>query len=295
MQFKDYYEILGVKAEASEAELKSAFRKLARKYHPDVSKETGAEEKFKAVNEAYEALKDPPKRKAYDQLRARGYRPGDEFQPPPDFADGFGFDPRGGQGGEGFSDFFESLFGGRGAGARGGRANPRRGQDLRAQAAIDLETAYAGGKQRLDVGGRVLEVKIPAGILGGQTIRLAGQGQPGSNGASAGDLLLEIAIRPHAQFRLDGRNVSVTVPIAPWEAALGATVSVPTLAGTVELKVPAGSDSGRRMRLKGRGLPGTDAGDQYVLLEVHAPPAATDEQRALYEQMAELFDFDPRR
>src|SRR5690349_223714 len=181
MQFKDYYEILGVKAEASEAELKSAYRKLARKYHPDVSKEAGAEDKFKAVNEAYEALKDPDKRKAYDQLRARGYRPGDEFQPPPNFGDGFDFDFSSGNGSAGpggFSDFFESLFGRSGGGRAGARPGPRRGQDVRAIVEVDLETAFAGGKQRLHVGERVLDVKIPAGILTGQTIRLAGQGNP---------------------------------------------------------------------------------------------------------------------
>jgi curved DNA-binding protein len=297
MQFKDYYDTLGVKPDASDAELKSAFRKLARKYHPDVSKEAGAEEKFKAVNEAYEALKDPPKRKAYDQLRARGYRPGEEFQPPPNFGEGFDFD-FGGGGGAGadnphFSDFFESLFGRNGA--RGGaRPGARRGQDLRASVEIDLETAFAGGKQRLSIGERVLEVKIPAGILPGQTIRLTGQGQPGFTGAPAGDLLLEIGIRTHPRFRLDGRNVHVVLPLAPWEAALGATVAVPTLAGEVEMRIPAGSDSGRKLRLKGRGLPGADAGDQFVELQVHAPPAATDAQKALYEQMAAEFDYDPR-
>jgi curved DNA-binding protein len=160
---------------------------------------------------------------------------------------------------------------------------------VRAIVEIDLETAFAGGKQRLHVGERVLDVKIPAGILTGQTIRLAGQGNAGFGGGTAGDLLLEIAVLPHARFRLDGRNVQVTVALAPWEAALGATVSVPTLAGDVELRMPAGSDSGRRLRLKGRGLPGKEPGDQYVELEVHAPPALTDAQRELYEQMAKEF------
>ena len=292
MQFKDYYDVLGVAPEASEAELKTAYRKLARKYHPDVSKEAGAEDKFKAVNEAWEALKDPQRRRAYDQLRARGYRPGEEFQPPPNFGEGFDFHFNGDEGPGGFSDFFESLFARQGG--RCGRAGPRRGQDLQATVEIDLETAYAGGKQRLNLGERVLEVKIPAGILPGQTIRLAGQGRSGSQGGPAGDLLLEIALRPHAHFSLDGRDVHSVLPIAPWEAALGATVAVPTLAGAVELRIPAGSDSGRRLRLKGRGMPGKSAGDQYVELQVRVPPATTDAQRELYRRMAEAFNFDPR-
>ena len=292
MQFKDYYDVLGVAPEASEAELKTAYRKLARKYHQDVSKEAGAEDKFKAVNEAWEALKDPQRRRAYDQLRARGYRPGEEFQPPPNFGEGFDFHFNGDEGPGGFSDFFESLFARQGG--RGGRAGPRRGQDLQATVEIDLETAYAGGKQRLNLGERVLEVKIPAGILPGQTIRLAGQGRSGSQGGPAGDLLLEIALRPHAHFSLDGRDVHSVLPIAPWEAALGATVAVPTLAGAVELRIPAGSDSGRRLRLKGRGMPGKSAGDQYVELQVRVPPATTDAQRELYRRMAEAFNFDPR-
>lgn len=282
MQFKDYYDTLGVKPEASDAELKSAFRKLARKYHPDVSKEAGAEDKFKAVNEAYEALKDPEKRREYDALRARGYKPGDEFQPAPDFG---GFGGAGG-GNEGFSDFFESLFGRSGARANTG---PRRGQDLRAHAAIDLETAFTGGTQRLELNGEKLDVNIPAGILPGQTIRLRGKGHPGRNGASAGDVLLEIQLRPHPRFQLDGRDVTVRLPIAPWDAALGATVKVPTLAGDVDLKIPAGSDSGRRMRLKGRGMPGGEGGDQYIVLDVRAPAAHTDEQREAYERLRSAF------
>jgi len=296
MQFKDYYDALGVKADASDAQIKSAYRKLARKYHPDVSKESGAEEKFKAVNEAYEALKDPAKRRAYDQLRASGYRPGDEFHPPPHFGDGAEFDFSDLHGEGGFSDFFESLFGARG-GPRTARG-PRRGRDMQARIEIPLSTAYSGGRERISLrdGGaeRTLEVKIPAGILPGQQIRLAGQGSPGAHGAPGGDLLLEIAIRDDSRFRLQGRDVHVDLPIAPWEAALGATVTVPTLGGDVELKVPAGSDSGKRMRLRGRGMPGAVPGDQFITLQIHAPPAQTEAQRELYEQMARTFEWNPR-
>ena len=255
MQFKDYYEILGVKADASDAEIKSAYRKLARKYHPDVSKEAEAEEKFKAVNEAHEALKDADKRREYDQLKARGYRSGDDFQPPPGWQGGHpGGAPDFGEGAD-FSDFFESVFG---RGRAGGRAGPRRGRDLQAQLAIDLRTAFTGGRERITLrdgptGERSLDVKIPAGILAGQQIRLAGQGHPGSGGAQAGDLLLEVAYRPDSRYQLEGRNLITHVAITPWQAALGATVTVPTMSGDVELKIPAGSDSGRKLRLRGRG------------------------------------------
>lgn len=296
MQFKDYYAALGVKPDVSDADLKSAYRRLARKYHPDVSKEGDAEEKIKAVNEAYEALKDPARRKAYDQLRAGGYRAGDEFQgPPPNWQRERDFGEAGGN--EDFSDFFESLFG-RMGGARGARG-PHRGRDLHAQIGIDLETAYRGGSERVSLrdsaGDRTLDIKIPAGVQPGQTIRLAGQGYPGANGGPAGDLLLEIRLRDDGRFALDGRNVLLTLPVAPWEAALGATVPVPTLGGDVELRIPAGSDTGRKLRLRGRGWPGSTPGDQIVTIEVHAPKAETDEQKKVYESMADEFAaFDPR-
>jgi len=299
MQFKDYYDILGVKPDASDAEVKSAYRKLARKFHPDVSKESGAEDKFKAANEAYEALKDPAKRRAYDQLRAQGYRPGQEFHPPPHYGDGADFDFSHMDGGDsGFSDFFESLFG-RGARPGGGRAGPRRGRDVQARIRIPLETAYSGGRERITLrdgegGERTLEVKIPAGILAGQQIRLGGQGSAGGGGASAGDLLLEVAIEDHPRFRLDGRDILLTLPITPWDAALGATLTVPTLGGEVDLKIPAGSNSGTRMRLRGRGMPGKTPGDQFITLEVHVPAARTEAQRKLYEQLAREFEANPR-
>jgi curved DNA-binding protein len=293
MQFKDYYEVLGVPPGADADVIKSSYRRLARKFHPDVSKEKDAEERFKAVNEAYEVLKDAKKRAAYDQLRARGYRPGEEFRPPPNFNQDFDFDfgGAGGPGGDpgGFSDFFETLFGR----VRGGAApgpGTRRARDSRARLEIDLERAYAGGAERVSVNGKTLDVRIPAGVQPGQNIRLAGQGTGG------GDLLLEIAYRAHPRFRVEGRDISVVVPIAPWEAALGGAVAVPTLGGEVELKVPAGTASGKRVRLKGRGLPGTTPGDQYVEFAIQTPAAGDERATAFYEDMAKRFKgFDPRR
>ncbi len=297
MRFKDYYDILGVEPGAGEAEIKTAYRRLARKYHPDVSKESDAEEKFKAVNEAYEALRDPEKRKAYDQLRARGYRPGDEVQPPPG---GFGGGPGGfdfedvfaGGGNGGFSDFFQELFGRRRGGPGGPGAHGRGDGATRARFAVPLDAVYAGHPVRVSVAGKSLEVRVPKGIRPGQAIRLAGQGPGG------GDLLLEVEYAADPRFEVDGRNVIHVLPVAPWEAALGATLSVPTLGGPVELKIPADSEGGRKLRLRGRGLPGTGgapAGDQIVELEVLAPKANTEQEREAYRRLREAFGDDWRR
>jgi len=283
MEFKDYYETLGVEAGAGEAELKTAYRRLARKYHPDVSKEKGAEEKFKSINEAYEVLRDKEKRKQYDQLRASGYRSGQEYQPPPGFGNGGGFQQGfGNAGGGDFSDFFESLFGGR------ARASQQPLGDTRAKVAIPLEIAFSGGQQRFNVDGRTLEVKIPAGIKPGQVIRLAGQGR--SSGSRKSDLLLEIDYRPHADFEVDDLNILYTLSLAPWEAALGTVATIPTLGGAVELKIPADSEAGRKLRLRGRGLPGKpNPGDQIVEIEIRAPKAETETQKDFYRKMAEVF------
>ncbi len=299
MEFKDYYGVLGVEPSAGDAEIKTAYRRLARKFHPDVSKEAGAEDKFKAVNEAYEALRDPEKRKAYDQVRAGGYRPGDQVRPPPggfhrrpggqpDFDEIFA----GGGAGGGFSDFFESVFG-RGRGSPGaGPRGAQSGGDTRAKLAVPLESVYGGGSVRISVNGRTLEVRVPKGIKPGQSIRLARQGNGG------GDLLLEIEYAAHPHFEVDGRNVIHVLPVAPWEAALGATLSVPTLGGSVELKIPADSEAGRKLRLRGRGLPGGAQGadgDQIVELEILAPRAHADAQRAAYATMRDAFGDDWRR
>lgn len=295
MQFKDYYDTLGVEPGAGDSEIKTAYRRLARKYHPDVSKEAGAEERFKAVNEAYEALRDPQKRAAYDQLRARGYKPGDDIHPGGFGQGGYGggggvdFDEifAGGGAGGGFSDFFEELFRRRGGqgGPQGFGGQQRAGQprgDTRAKLAVALESVYNGSSVRIAVNGKTLDVRVPKGVREGQVIRLGGQGE-------RGDLLLEIEYAAHPQFEVDGRNVIHVLPLAPWDAALGATLSVPTLGGPVELKIPAGSEAGRKLRLRGRGLPGTPDGDQLVELEVLAPRPDTDEQRAAYVTLRDAF------
>ncbi len=311
MEFKDYYDIMGVARDATQDEIKRAYRKLARKYHPDVSKEKDAEAKFKEVGEAYEVLKDTEKRTAYDQLGAN-WKQGQEFRPPPDWNTGFEFEGGGFTGGDSseFSDFFESLFGRGGfrSGGRTGGAFHAQGQDRHARVLIDLEDAYNGATRTItlrvpdvDAQGRVftkehtLNVTIPKGIRAGQHLRLAGQGAPGVGQGKAGDLFLEVEFRQHPHYRVEERDVYLDLPVAPWEAALGASVKVPTPAGTVEMKVPPGSTSGRKLRLKGRGLPGSPAGDFYVELHIAVPPAGNDDAKALYAKMAEAFkSFNPR-
>jgi curved DNA-binding protein len=325
MEFRDYYKILGVERAATADQIKTAYRRLARKYHPDVSKEPNAEARFKEMQEAYEVLKDPEKRAAYDQLGSE-WKSGQQFRPPPDWGSGFEFSGRpGGTGARGgrarrgaagagqdggfaqedFSEFFSSLFGGgspfAGAGVRGGR-------DHHARLEVSLEEAFRGTTRTLELKrpelksdgsielrSHTVRASIPAGVTEGQLIRLAGQGEPASGGGSAGDLYLEVHIEPHRLFQLDNRDVTLTVAVAPWEAALGATVSVPTLGGTVEMHIPAGSQSGQRLRLRGRGLPGQPPGDQYVQLKVVLPPANTPQAKALYEEMRSKLNFDPRR
>jgi len=288
MEFKDYYATLGVEPTAGDAEIKTAYRRLARKYHPDVSKEAGAEDKFKAVNEAYEALRDPQKRAAYDQLKAQGYRPGEEFHAPPNYGGGQGYDFEevfgGGAGGGGFSDFFESLFA-RQRGGGGGRASqgPQPTRDTRAKLSVPLEAAYQGDSLRINVSGKQLDVRVPKGIRPGQVIRLGGQGTGGGN------LLLEVEYAEHPQFEVDGRNILYTLQVTPWQAALGTSISVPTLGGAVELKVPAESDAGRKLRLRGRGLPGNPDGDQIVELEIIAPAPTDEAQKKAYKTLAKAF------
>jgi curved DNA-binding protein len=319
MDFKDYYATLGIERSASTDDIKRAYRKLARKYHPDVSKEADAEARFKEVGEAYEVLKDPEKRAAYDQLGA-DWKAGQEFRPPPGAGSrGYYYSSSGTPGGEqfgGFSEFFESLFGrggmaggmgggpGGGPGGAGGfhyrQAGPMRGEDQHARVKISLEDAFHGANRTLELrspstGRHSIRVAIPKGVTEGQRIRLAGQGTPGVNGGPAGDLFLEVMFEPHPIFEAEGRNILLTLPVAPWEAALGDTVGVPTLGGRVELRIPAGSQSGRRLRLKGRGLPGSPAGDQIVTLRIETPPAATPEARTLYEEMRSKLPFNPRR
>jgi curved DNA-binding protein len=320
MKYKDYYETLGVPRGASQDEIKKAYRKLARKYHPDVSKMADAEARFKDINEANEVLKDPEKRAAYDQMGSN-WKAGQEFSPPPNWDAGFEFrNARGGAGpfgggsfgaGPDFdaSDFFESLFGRRGAAAGGPRPRANvQGEDHHAKVLIDLEDSYRGAERsislrapvesadgRIAMQERTLDVHIPKGIRPGQHLRLAGQGAPGAGGARAGDLYLEIEFNPHRLFRVDGSDVYVDVPLAPWEAALGATVDVPTPEGTVQLTIPAGSAAGRKLRLKGRGLPGKNPGDLFAVLAVVAPKADSEARRAAYENLAKAFpDFRPR-
>jgi curved DNA-binding protein len=321
MEFKDYYEVMDVARDATQDEVKRSYRKLSRKYHPDVSSEEHAEERFKDVGEAYAVLKDPEKRAAYDQLGA-DHKAGQDFRPPPGWDEGFEFSGAGtntgrgyagGLGGAQYSDFFEELFaqqqagrGGGGARAGGGQFSMR-GDDRHARIVIDFRDSYTGAQRPITLhvpevtaDGHVvakektLNVKIPKGIQAGQKIRLAAQGGPGAGGGKAGDLFLEIEFSPAKHHRVDGADVYLTLPVAPWEAALGATVTVPIPSGNVELKIPANSCQGSKLRLKGKGLPAKEPGNLYVLIDVQQPPADSDAAKELYKKMAEELPFDPR-
>lgn len=311
MDFKDYYKIMGVDRGASQDDIKRAYRKLARKYHPDVSKEADAEARFKDLGEAYAVLKDPEKRAAYDELGAN-WKAGQEFRPPPDWDAGFEFSGGGSDGADAaaFSDFFESLFGRgfqpSGAGRRGAGIHAQ-GEDHHAKVLIDLEDAYRGASRsislrapELDSTGhvttrtRTLNVKIPKGVKQGQRIRLSGQGSPGMGKGQAGDLYLEIEFNPHRLFRVEGRDVYLELPVAPWEAALGATVKAPTPEGPVDLKIPRGTTRGRKLRLQKRGIPGKPPGDLYVEVVITLPPAESDAARELYQKMQQDLAYNPR-
>jgi curved DNA-binding protein len=321
MKFRDYYETLGVVRSATEAEIKAAYRKLARKYHPDVNKEAGAEDQFKEIGEAYAVLKDTEKRTAYDRFGANR-KNGQDFTPPPNWNEGFEYSDNGfnaghpGYGG-GFegdqSEFFESLFGA-GKHRQGGRSGQShqgtnfKGQDHHAKILIDLADAYNGAKRTIalhmptqDASGyvstqeRKLDVSIPKGIKAGQNLRLSGQGSPSIGEGPAGDLYLEIDFHLSPIYRINGKDVFIDIPLAPWEAALGTTVNVPTPAGSIlELKIPAGTVAGRKLRLKGKGIPSAQPGDLYVVPTIALPPAETDAQKEAYQHLEEAFDFNPR-
>lgn len=304
MEFKDYYKVMGVARDATEAQIKQAYRKLARKYHPDVSKEKDAEQRFKEVGEAYEVLKSPEKRAAYDRL-GKDHRAGQDFRPPPNWDSGFEFSGAG-PGRSSYSDFFDSLFGAEARSARGD-FHPGRGEDHHAKVLLDLEAAMNGGARqftlrmpeidgegRLTAKERTLNVQVPKGILAGQQIRLAGQGQPASGKGTPGDLYIEVEFQPHPLYRLDGRDLLLELPVAPWEAALGATVKTPTPGGEVDLKIPAGSHAGSKLRLKGRGVPANPPGDFYVVLQIALPAANDEKSKAAYAAMAAALPFNPR-
>ncbi len=309
MEFKDYYKTLGVSRNDSAEEIKKAFRRMARKYHPDVSKVADAEQKMKEVNEAYTVLSDPEKRAAYDQL-GQDFQAGKEFRPPPDWNMGFEFSKDGTSGTQAsdFSDFFSELFGRHmGAGSRYTHHRPR-GEDHHAKIMLDLEDVYHGASRslslrapRVDDSGQMqlaehkINVRIPKGVYEGQVIRLAGQGGPGVGGASAGDLFLEVHFNPHNRYRVEKKDVFATLPVSPWEAALGATVKFPVPDGLVEVRIPEGSQTARKLRLKGRGIPAATPGDLFLVLEVVLPPAATPRAKEIYQMMAQELAFNPRK
>ena len=310
MEYQDYYKTMGVNRDATAKEIKRAYQKLARKYHPDISKEPDAEARFKAVGEAHAVLKDPEKRAAYDQLGAN-WKAGQDFTAPPGWDAGFEFRGSEFRGADQFaaSDFFDSLFGSAHWEQQGRSGNRvfNRGEDHHAKILIDLEDAWSGASRQItlrvpeiDASGRLkmkertIDVRIPKGVKQGQHIRLAGLGAPGAEKGKPGDLYLEIEFKPHPWYRADGHDLYVDLPVAPWEAALGARVKLPTPGGTVDLKIPAGSSSGARLRLKGRGIPGGVAGDLYAVLQVALPDANTDEAKAFYEKMQKELEFNPR-
>jgi curved DNA-binding protein len=297
--FRDYYDALGVPRDASQEDIRAAHRRLARQFHPDVNKEPGAEDRFKEISEAYEVLRDSEKRERYDRL-------GSNWRAGQDVSGASGFEGSRGRGGGGFedirfdfggddvSDFFEGLFGRRARGAGGFSGGySMRGADIEAVLELSLEEAARGGRRRISLGdGRDFEVAIPPGVRDGQRIRLSGEGEPGPGGGPSGDLFLRIRVRPDKRFRVDGRDVYTDLPVTPWEAALGAQVEVQTLGGTAEVKVPAGSSSGRKLRLGGQGLAG---GDLYAVVQIRVPKRLSDEERELFERLAEVSDFNPRR
>jgi curved DNA-binding protein len=323
MEFQDYYKILGVERDATADAIKKAFRKLARKYHPDVSKEADAEARMKEVNEAYAVLSDTEKRAAYDQLGS-GYQAGQDFRPPPGWDAGFEFSQAGGPraGAQGFSheqarsfsDFFSEIFGGMGGGGGAGfagasaRATYRgQGEDHHAKVVLELEDSFRGGSRqislrvpKLDDRGhvvlttRTLNVKIPKGVRAGQVIRLAGQGSPGVQNEPAGDLLLEVQFNPHPRYHVEGRDLHVKLPVTPWEAMLGAVIPVELPGGIEKIRIPEGAQSGRQLRVRGKGLPSEPPGDLLLEIDVKLPPADTPKAREFYENMARELAFDPR-
>jgi curved DNA-binding protein len=324
VKFRDYYEILGVPRTAAQDEIQRAYRKLARKYHPDVNKAADAEDKFKEINEAYEVLKDPDKRSKYDQL-GPNWQAGQDFRPPPGWESQFDFGRGGGGrtefhwtggGGGGFSDFFETLFGGQGfrgggfEGARGGRPVwSQAGEDQEATIRISLEDAYHGATKpitlqtqtvtpqgQVSVQEKSYEVKIPAGIISGQKIRLSGQGGEGTGKGKRGDLYLKVELEHHPVYTLKDRDLYVDLPVAPWEAVLGAEVKIPTLTGEVTLKLPPGTQSGQKLRLRGKGMPNPkgEAGNLYAVVSIRVPKQLSDRERELFEELGKVSRFNPR-
>jgi curved DNA-binding protein len=311
MKYQDYYQILGVSRDATEADIKKSYRKLARQFHPDVNKDASAEDKFKQVNEAYEVLKDPEKRQAYDRFGS-DWKHGHEFHTAGAGAGaGDGFQGGGGFSGGDFSDFFESIFGGgfqqQGRPRQGQRHRPApaKGEDQHLKLNITLEEAFNGGSKMIQYplknqGGhgsvemKKLKVNLPTAVSDGQKIRLSKQGHPSSGGGEPGDLYLEMAILPHRHFKVEGNNLVLRLALTPWEAALGTTVKVPTIDGNVELKIKPGMQSGQRMRLRGKGLPGHETGDQLVEVMIQVPPADDEKSEKFYRQMQKQFDFNPR-